>query len=472
MDVREACTIGRSLMLAALIGGAAAFAWAQDAEPLISIDLPSMGPQYRFGDWLEGALRDEEVMVRWPHLDEIGGLEDEPTAVVTWSDPERGPGETKRLRGHVRSGGGLIYVIGEGKRDLQRARTLLGPLDIDVRPLDGGAGAAEWAAHPLTEGSEGLGAVNAGSSISGVGAMPLIRTGGRQIAAAFDWGPMGRAVVLDHSVLFDQLHEAAPRPAVRDFLVRATLWVARGGEEGAAPPQTPDRPEIPTIDELIGQDGASRITFDTAVLDLPDGKKDNWPDLRELLTTELERAGIEMSVPQQRQGDPLLDSGELERAGLVVIGSARGADEVHWSEPLALGWFFNRGGRILAIPHAAGGTLYRMVGFNKLLTQLRIAVSLERDNGRAHLALHPITRGIRIPEDGLRVREGAQVWAPLTDPLVTVRSRPAAIAWQLGNGRIVVIDGELLLAQRGEQKPYPEMVALLRDSIEWLMGEE
>jgi hypothetical protein len=113
-----------------------------------------------------------------------------------------------------------------------------------------------------------------------------------------------------------------------------------------------------------------------------------------------------------------------------------------------------------------------MVGFNELLTQLRIAVSLERDNGRANLVLHPITRGIRMPEDGLRVRKGAVVWAPLTEPLVTVRNHPAAAAWQLGNGRIVVIDGQLLLSQRGEDEPYREMVTLLRHSLEWLMGED
>lgn len=113
----------------------------------------------------------------------------------------------------------------------------------------------------------------------------------------------------------------------------------------------------------------------------------------------------------------------------------------------------------------------RMVGFNEMLTQLRIAVSLERDNGRAQLVEHPITEGIRMPEDGLGMRGGARVWAPLTEPLVTVRNQPAAVAWQRGEGRIVVIDGQLLLSQGGEDEPYPEMVTLLRNSIEWLEGE-
>lgn len=444
--------------------------WAQDGDPLVAIDLPTMGPQYRFGGWLEDALADEDVRVRWPHLDEIGELQDAPGCVVTWSDPERGPRETRRLRGHVRSGGGLIYVVGDGRAHLRRARTLLGPLDVDVRDLDGGAGAAEWASHPLTEGSPDLGAVGPGSAISGPGASPLIRVGGREVAAAFDWGPLGRAVILDRSVLFDQLNETSPRPAVRDFLIRATLWAARAGEQ-QQPPPPPERPQIPSIDELIGDEAVSPIAFNTAVADLPEGKKNNWDAIRDLLITELERAELDVEQPRKREGEPLLDSDELERAGMVVLGSSREGDQVHWSEPLALGWFFNRGGRILAIPHAAGGTMYRMVGFNKLLTELRIAVSLERGNGRLSLVEHPITDGISVPEDGLPMRGGAQVWAPLTDPLVEVRRRPAAIAWQLGEGRIVVIDGQLLLSQRGQQEPYPEMVALLRNSIEWLMAE-
>lgn len=461
----------RLTAMVALLALIAIAAQAQDGDPLIAIDLPTMGPQARFGDWLDDALSDEEVRVRWPHLDGIGELEDAPACVVTWSDPERGEGETKRLRGHIRAGGGLVYVIGEGERHIRRARTLLGPLDVDVRELDGGAGAADWVPHRLTEGGPDIGAVTAGSSISGAGTMPLIRTGGRQIAVALDWGPLGRAVILDHSVLFDQLHESSPRPAVRDFLVRATLWAARVGEAAADGSEPTERPEIPSIEELIGPEPVSPVEYNTAVVDLPDDNKHNWGELRGLVLQELERARLDVDEPQRRDDQPLLDADALERAGLLVIGSGRDAEEIHWSEPLAVGWFFKRGGRILAIPYAAGGTMTRMVGFNELLTQLRIAVSLERDNGQAQLALHPITRGIRMPEDGLRMREGAQIWAPLTEPLVTVRSRPAAVAWQSGEGRIVVIDGQLLLAQRGQDEPYSQMVALLRNSIEWLMGE-
>jgi hypothetical protein len=45
------------------------------------------------------------------------------------------------------------------------------------------------------------------------------------------------------------------------------------------------------------------------------------------------------------------------------------------------------------------------------------------------------------------------------------------VAWQRGEGRIVVIDGQLLLSQGREDEAYPEMVRLLRNSIEWLKGE-
>ncbi len=461
----------RWAVVAALVTAVAAGAQAQGEDPLIVIDLQTTGPQSHLGDWVQGALRDEQVRVRWPLLEEGGRFEGEPACVLTWSDPDRSPAGTKRLRQHLRDGGGLIYVVGEGNPNIRTSRDFLGPVDVDVRGLDAGAGAAEWVAHPLTEGSPDLGAVNAGSAISGTGANPLIRSGGREIAAAFDWGPMGRAVILDHSVLFDQLNETRPRPAVRDFLVRSMLWAARAGEETADTPPPVERPEIPSIEDLIGQQAAPPIAHRNAVVDLPDDNKNNWAAIRTLLLAELDRADLEINAPKPREDEALFDSDTLERAGLAVIGTWREADDVDWSEPLALGWFFNRGGRILAIPHAAGGTMGRMVGFNEMLTQLRIAVSLERGNGRAQFVEHPITEGIRTPEDGLGMRGGARVWAPLTEPLVTVRNQPAAVAWQRGEGRIVVIDGQLLLSQGGEDEPYPEMVTLLRNSIEWLEGE-
>lgn len=453
--------------LAALAGGA----WAQGNESLIAVDVPIAGQQSSFGDWFTDALRGERVRVRRASLDDLGGAESGAACVVTWSEPNRPGGDTKRLRAFVRAGGGIVYVIGEGNRHVNRARAFFGPLDVNVRALDGGAGAAQWAPHPLTEGLSDLGAVTAGSSISGAGASPLIRTGGRPIAVAFDWGPLGRAVIIDHSVLFDQLYEATPRPAAREFLVRAALWAARVGKDADEFAEGPKFDDRPGGEEPPARPPVEGLAWDRALVDLPADSKGTWPALRAVILAELERAGLQTEEPRSREGEPVIDSGALERAGLLVIGSGREGDEVHWSEPLAVGWFFSRGGRILAIPHAASGSMKRMVGFNALLTQLRIAVSLERDNGRAELVLHPITRGIRMPDEGLPVRQGARVWAPLTDPLVTVRRSPAAVAWQLGEGRIVIIDGELLRAQRRQNRPYPEMVELLRNSIRWLQGD-
>jgi hypothetical protein len=312
-------TVRRSL-IALLIGLAATAAAAQGAEPLVVIDLPDEGPQHQFGDWLQSALSGEQVRARWSRVSDTTGQQEAPACIVTWSDPQRGAGGTRRLRGHVRDGGGIVYVVGEGTRHVRRARTFLGPLDVNVTELDGGASSAQWASHPLTDGSPDLGAVIAGSSISGVGGSPLIRSGGRQIATAFDWGPLGRAVILDQSVLFDQLHAASPRPAVRDFLVRATLWAARAGEsapdrpETATRPEPAARPEIPSIEELLGQEPAGPVEHNTAVLDLPDDDRQDWGDLRDLLRAEVENARLEVSEPTRREGEPLLDAGALESA--------------------------------------------------------------------------------------------------------------------------------------------------------------
>ncbi|GEM_PF-5512672 len=467
MEMRQARHIRRMLGMVIVAAATAALgcsgALAQGRDPLVLLNLPRGTEAQGLGSWLQDALRDEPVRVRTGTLDALG-LDGQTAAVITWTDPRGGGADTKRLRSYLRSGGGLIYVIGEGRQHITRARALLGPLNLTVTQLDGGAGSSRWVDHPLTEGLQDPGAVTPGSAISGPGASPLIRSGNRDIAVAIDWGEFGRAVVLDHSVLFDQVYEAGPRPSVRPFLLRAALWAA-----GVEPGEPVKRREFDDEPPQMGPVGG--LVSNTAVLDLPADEKDNWGEIRRVLLDGLQQAGLSVTEPRLREGEPLLDADTLASAGMLVIGSGRDSEQVDWVEPLAVGWFFDHGGRILAIPRAAGGTLTRMVGFNELLTQLRIAVSLERDNGQAQIVPHPITRGITTPDNGLRVREGAQVWAPLTEPLVMVRDRPAAVAWQRDQGRIVVIDGELLRAQRGQQRPYPQMLELLRNSLDWLRGD-
>jgi len=465
--------IGGRLMAAIVLGAALlapVLAHAQVDGPLVLLDLPTMGPQHSLGTWLEGELAAEELVVRRPDLDEEGPLADTPACVVTWSDPGRGGLEIKELRGHVRRGRGLVYIVGTGEQHVRRARSLWGRLDVNIEEADGDSGYASWVEHPLTEGAEAIGAVTPGATITGVGGNPLAQVNGRPIAIAFDWGPLGRAVIIDQSLLFDPLHQDSPRPAVGDVLVRAVRWAARVGET-VAPPEPPEgRPGTPIWGDLPEPEPVGPPARMRALLDVPNDR-DDWPHLRELLVRELERADLEIDEPRAGEGEPVITAERLERTGLLVVGSGR--EDVHYTEPLAVGRFFDGGGRVLFVGHAVAKSQKRMIGFNQLMTSLQIAASLNRHSGFAVFMEHPITAGLVPPPDDLRIRRGMQIWAPLTDTLVEIYDRPAAAAWQSGTGRAVILDGELLRVQEGQRqdRPLRVFIDLLRHSIEWLLGE-
>jgi len=460
-----------AMLACAAVLALAAPAGAQDDGPLVLLDLPTTGPQFSLGGWLTQALVGEAVTASWPEADGGPPPEEPAAAMVTWSDPDRDGLGIKQLRAHVRNGRGLVYVVGAGEAQVQAARALLGPLDVNVQQADGGSGYASWEEHPLTEGAEAIGAVTPGATVSGVGGSPLAEVGGRAIAMAFDWGPLGRAVIVDESMVFDQLHQDSPRPAVREVLIGAVLWAARAGESSAAeetpPGPAPARLEGPIWGNLPEPGPVGPPARMDALLDVPE-EGDGWPQIRDRLLRELERADLDVDEPRVEEGEPVITEERLARAGVLVVGSGR--ESVEFAEPLAVERFFGAGGRLLFIGHAQARSQRRMIGFNDLLTGVPIATTLNRPGGEVALVPHAITEGLALEEE-LRVPGGMQIWAPLTDTLVTVDGRPAAAAWQSGEGRIVVIDGELLRPRDDERRAPEVMRVFLRHAIEWLVGE-
>lgn len=452
--------LGVALLLPARAG-------AQSQPPLVILDLPTDGPQYSFGAWLRGALGGEPLRLRWPAVDGGGSLDETPAAVVTWSMPDSSGRRTRWLRDLVRRGGGLVYVVGSGPRHIRRARSFWSALDVNLEDSGGQSGFATWADHPLVAEAGEIGAVSPGAFISGVGGNPLARVGAGAVAMTFDWGPLGRAVIIDQSLLFDELHQDSPRPAVRAVLVRAVRWAVEGDREDAKPVAPPiSRAEGglgPGVSEAgpVGPPPAM-----SALLDVPNDR-DDWPAIRAVLTAALERAHLEVRDAPVVAGEAVLTEERLAGVGLLVVGSGR--EEVAVSEALAVGRFFEAGGRLLFIGHATARSQKRMIGFNQLLNALPMAASLNRPGGFLELVPHPITAGLTAPGD-VRIRPGMQIWSPLADPLVKVHDRPAAAAWQSGAGRVVLIDGELLLAPPRQDRPLPAMLDLLRNAVDWLLG--
>lgn len=466
--------MGRTRWLAVMVLGAAvllpALACAQTQQPVVMLDLPTDGPQYSFGTWLRGALVGEPLRLRWPEADQSGNLSEAPAAVVTWSLPDSPGQRTRQLRDLVRQGGGLVYVVGAGSRHLRRARSFWSALDVNIESSAGQSGFATWARHPLAADAGAIGAVSPGVFISGVGGNPLARVGAGAVAMSFDWGPLGRAVIVDESLLFDELHQDSPRPALRDVLVRAVRWAAEGDPVAAVltPPAPPRlRTEGGLWDDLAQPGSVAPPASMSALLDVPNDR-DNWPAIRGALVAALERAGLAIEEPRVAAGEPVITEEGLARAGLLVVGSGR--EEVAVSEALAVARFFDGGGRLLFIGHAVERSQKRMIGFNQLLNALPMAASLNRPGGFIALRPHPIADGLRAPGE-VRIRGGMQVWSPLAEPLVAVNDRPAGAAWQSGEGRAVLLDGELLLAPPGQDRPLPAMLDLLRNAVDWLLGE-
>lgn len=465
----------RLLMLAcAVLLAFAAPCTARAEEPVVALELPTEGPQFSFGSWLQQALAGESVIVRWPDADRVGPPGEVPACIVTWSNPKRSGRETRRLRAQVREGRGLVYVIGAGNAHINRARRFWGALDVVIEKANGGSGYAEWAIHPLTEGAGNIGSVTPGATILGVGGSPLATVGGQPVAIAFDWGPLGRAVIIDQALIFDQLHQESPRPAVRDVLVAAVKWAAEPApDEGQyeAPKISRFRNKEPGMSiwsELTEPGPVSLPAAMTALLDVPE-EGDGWPEIRPLLVRELERAGLEIEgAPPVAEGEPVLTPDLLEQTGVLVVGSGR--ESVHYTEPVEVERFFDEGGRILFVGHARPRSQRCIIGFNQLLSAFPITTTLNRFGGRAELVPHPITEGLPAP-DNRKIRPGLRIWSPLADVLVVVGDQPAAAAWQSGEGRIVVIDGELLRAQGDDEQAMESFRLLLRRSIEWLLGQ-
>ncbi len=458
------------IVLAAVVAVAApAVARADDDAPLVLLDLATIGPTYDFGVWLMDALDDEGLRGRWPDFDEAGEVEESPACVVTWSDPSRGGVWTKRMRGHLSRGGGMIYIVGTGPRHLRAARDFWAWLGIDIEAADGEAGFARWGRHPLTEGLPNIGAADPGAYISGAGGSPLIRCGGDALAMAFDWGEQGRGVIVDQGVLGDQLNSAQPRPALRELLMRCARWTA-----GAAPPADQDT-DVPDTDApdvdipepvAIGAMASDRVLVDIAADD------QEWPRISERVVSALEAADLRVEMADAAQGQPRLTEESLAGMGMVVIGAAR--DDFTWSEGLALRRFVDAGGRALLLVREQKKPHARMVSFNGLLVELELAASLGRRRGKVQLHRHAITKGVGsrsvLRSEDILVGPGARIWAWQADPVISVFGSVAAAAEQTETSRLFIMDAGLLLPWQ-QRDPADSIFAVLTNAVKWLTGQ-
>ncbi len=430
------------------------------------LDLATLGPPYDFGAWLQGALAREPLELRWPDLDEAGALRDVPSCVITWSDPTRSGDQARQLRGQLRHGGGMLYVVGTSRGHLSAARAFWAPLDVNLQSAAGGSGFPEWGDHPLTEGLTSLGATMPRCLISGPGGEALVVVAGQATAMAFDWGEQGRCVIMDQALLGDALSSRRPRPAMREFLVRCVRWAAEARTTQPSPrPQPGPKPE-PQF-EMPEPAPIQPISSNIALVDMG-ADDDNWPSIRARVVEALKAADLEVEMAAPPTGEqPLLTNASLDGIGILVIGSCR---QFQPSEPIAVSRFYATGGRLLLLPHVENlvHNRFRMIYFNDILVELELAASLARPHGQTQFFSHPITEGLTetIPVPG-----GVKVQSYLADTLLEVAGLPAAVALQSESSRLVLMDAGLLLPTKDEQAPARELVTMLGRSVRWLTGE-
>jgi len=454
------------LLVALALGLAPGALALADDGPLVVLDLATEGPAFDFGLWLIDRLGSEDLTVRWPDHDEAGELQGNPTCVVTWSNPARGGDWERRMREHLRRGGGMLYVVGEGTRNLRAARDFWSFMDVDIEAAGGESGYARWGVHPLTQGLPNIGAADPGAYISGTGASPLIRFGGQALAVAFDWGDLGRAVIIDGAILTSQLSASQPRPALRELLPRCVLWTAGGPLSVAVqPPAEETTPPVFTP----GTGGVGALGADRVLVDIAGGDA-GWSQVSDLVGQALASERLTAERPPGEASG--LTDASLSGVGMAVIGAAR--DDFSWSEALALRRFFGSGGRLLLLVRDEPKPHPRMVAFNRLLGELGLAATLGRRAGKAELHPHPVTQRLGGPAALQALTPlagpGAAIWDWRADPLVTVAGSVAAAALQTDDSRLVIMDAGLLLPARNNEPDT--FIQLLDSSVQWLAGSD
>jgi len=465
MRTAHRATSGLVLLVLACATTLCTVALAQEAEPLVLFDLATLGAPHSFGTWLQDALAGEPFEVRWPDLDEAGSLDETAACVVTWSNPARSGEEARQMRGLLRCGGGVLYVVGARAAQLAAARSFWAALDVNVQPTAGGSGFPTWVEDTLTEGLAALGAVTPNCILPGRDGKPLITVGGQPVAMSFDWGEHGRAIIVDQALLSDPLSTQRPPAPMRDFLSRCVRWAIKPQAAPAEPEDEPEPVPEPTF-EVEEAEPLGPPASNLALVDL-DASEDNWPQIAPRVVQALEAADLQVTKAGAVRGEPLLTKDSLDGVGVLAIGSCR---DFAPSEAIAISRFCATGGRLLLLAHTSpvARTRFRMIEFNEILTELELAVSLGRPRGQAKFASHPITRRLRDVDSA---PPGIQIWSYLSDTLVEVFGRPAAVAMQSDNSRAVLMDGGLLLPAPREEQPAREFVRLLERSVKWLTGE-
>lgn len=470
--------------------------------PTILLDLPRSGPL------------GEAVTYAAAHLDlqGYGVLEltepqptapDEIVALATMSGTATATQAADRLIQAVREGAGLVYLVASDVTHIEQDARLLAAFGLQLTYAPGRpAERFRLLRHEILEDVRQLKALAVPIRLSGSKPTVLIQQGDEAIAVAATFG-QGRIVVLPADLLgTHQPYQQPPVDEVR-LLAQAMHWAAgsvmaqkayasgsrprpSGGTaeeklEGKKPHSQPPSPDVQQPNQGQSDHGmiqppsgtqAPAPSLPTAVHTLSStviwdmgGEDDRWPQVSEVVRGVVDAAGLEMRevrVREGREAEPLVTR-MPGSPSLLVIGSHR---DFSIAEAEAVGAHVRSGGALLAVANATSSRQSRMVSFNRILSEFGLAVRLTRLGGRAQVADLPLTRLVSLRD----LPPGISVWGFNDWKLISAAGESAASAQVYQNGRVVVLDGTLLVAS--DHRVAAETRQLLTNALWWLTGRE
>ncbi len=232
------------------------------------------------------------------------------------------------------------------------------------------------------------------------------------------------------------------------------------GEGGTSPtgPRVSAPAEMRTIPQLPVQ------LSSTALWDL-DAEDDRWPEIGAIVREVVEGAGLalrQIRYRPEREPEPLVSRMPTARS-LLVVGSYR---EFSDAEAQAVGNHVRTGGALLAIANVSVRYQRRMPPFNRILAEFGLAARMTRPGGAAEVADQPLTKLVRLQ----RLPAGLSIWGFDDWELINVGNEAVASAQLSQNGRILVLDGGMLVA--ADRRVAGEFKQLLGNAVLWLIGKE
>ncbi len=485
------------------------------AGPLIVVDLPTGGA---LGDASASAVRTLESngyeVVRLG-IDDFDLASADIAALCFGSSSELRRQIGGDIAAAVKKGAGVVYLAGSTRGEARDDGEFLARLELKLTGASAREADARISRHRITQGLDASRLVGppVPYEIVGRSQNALLRQEGRAIAVASEF-VKGRVVVWPAEMM-----AAGPgddQASLRtELLARSLAWAAGSnepekaytgwsapaqpgaatanggpasdaqrrsykddkGEQGSVPPgpgqpedfqgDGPDRPTRPPDRPIPPADNLPPVTTTlsgVALLDIG-GTDDDWPKLAGIVEQAVTRAGSSTRGLEYR---PEVTPEPLARymstsPSLLVIGSHR---DFTYSEARAVGNHVRTGGALLAVAYAQPKTQLRMTQFNKILGEFGLAAKLTRPKGRAVVVDQPITRGVHLVElDG-----GIGIWGFGDWQLVTVEGESVASAMVAGSGRVVVIDGGVLLSSN--EREATEFAQLLSQALAWLTGSQ